>query len=62
MCVGQHSPTRNASDMVTAKNAHLFKEYDPVQDSSSLPEEMDWRTSGAVSSIKDQVCINNSVC
>lgn len=56
MCVGQHSNTRmNASDMITAKNAHLFQEYRPVQDSSGLPEEIDWRTSGAVSNIEDQL-------
>lgn len=65
MCVGQHSNTRmNASDMITAKNAHLFQEYRPVQDSSGLPEEIDWRTSGAVSKIEDQVmcttqCVND---
>lgn len=58
MCVGQHSNTRmNVSDMITAKNAHLFKEYRPVQDSSSLPEEIDWRTSGAVSKMEDQVSV-----
>lgn len=51
MCVRQHQP-QNTSHL-SSKYGHRFKQYRPV--TSSLPEDMDWRTSGAVSSVKDQV-------
>ena len=62
MCVKQHITSRNVSDGVMDKHAHLFTEYKAPWDSSYLPEEMDWRTSGAVSHIKDQVCVCVCVC
>lgn len=51
MCV-QDQKAQNVTEL-NAKYGNVFKEYEPVH--SSLPESVDWRTAGAVTSVKDQV-------
>lgn len=51
MCV-QDQKAQNVTELNT-KYGNVFKEYEPVH--SSLPESVDWRTAGAVTSVKDQV-------
>ena len=67
-CVQSHSPT-NASHLNSHHNTHVFQDYQTYLKShegvksearggvggDDLPESMDWRRSGIVTKVKDQV-------
>ena len=52
MCVQEHNKL-NASLLNRKYGSSKFKDY--VKMAGSQPESVDWRTAGAVTSVKDQV-------
>ena len=54
LCV-QDFHHHNATSLNTKYGGNRFKDYKAIME--SLPESVDWRTAGAVNSVKDQVCL-----
>ncbi len=54
-CVQRIGPT-NATHLNTVHNTTLFRDWSSTVE-GDLPETMDWRTSGVVTKVKDQVCV-----
>ena len=57
MCVSNQGIKKNLTDSPHAK---YFTEYNSDHFSYNLPDEIDWRTSGAVSYVKDQLRCSSS--
>ena len=50
----QKRTPQNVTEL-NAKYGNKFREY--IAGFKDIPDSMDWRTSGAVGKVKDQVCI-----